>query len=623
MEGKETLDRVVSILINVKGDREAEQATDHVYDSAHKGNAQLRRDSKRSGEGVELFLRKWKHQLLLVGGALGALWGLARYSPVAASMVDMLGGALGYLATLILIQLLPGVLWLTDQIMKLADWFSKLPEPVKNAVAVLLALAGVWAALKATGIIDLAKNLLLPAANFFDPILKAWEKAMAAGGAMAALAWIAAFLAGLVLGNIIVDILEALGVLQWFDDLGRRLEAQYPQLFAVLKLLAWPFKMFFDIVHGLWENLKATIFGGEQTDIVSKLKETWGGIMGILKDAGVPAGFRELLGVLAGVPAAFALYKGLQIPKFFDSLKGLKNMGGCEDLTGCLDGLGGAGKKGSKAGRAAKGARGFMDSLYRRLPKQVPIGAEGSGWFAKSRNVLGGLGAGAGGIGTTVTSALSSGLAAITSGMASWSSALAAGGTAGAAAFLAAVAAGIVVGLVGVKVLVETGALDWIKGMGEAVNNMAPWFMDILKILFAPLGAIGAAAIDIVTGQFGRIPEDVGKVFDQAKEAGLRIWGGMIDSATAAWQSFANGLGDIVIGGLKNLPGGQWILDQVGAMLNQESSLPSFAAGGYVAQDGPAMLHAGDWIRSKYGDTTTDSTGRGVDHGGRGSGSGG
>jgi hypothetical protein len=563
MAGAGDLKKTVSIILNLKGGRETKRAADDVYASAHKGNEQLQRDSKRSAEGVELFLRKWKYELLLVGGALGGLWGLAKYSPVAASMIDMVGTALGYLATVILMPLLPYVMLLVLWIIQAAEAFDRLPQPIKDAVAALLGLFGLWKLLQFAGVIDLAKKLIPPVADkVLGPLLDGWEALAKEGGAKAALAWIAAFLGGLALGSLIVGLMDKLGITAAIDKMGRDLEAKHPVIFQALKVILFPFKMLDDI--------RRDIISGNWSKIPDDIGKTWETVKGILASWGVPKGAADVVAFLAGIPATFALYKGLQIPKLIEWMMGdYGKKPGLPDLAGW-----------------AKKIPGLGD-IYRGLPKKVPVGAEWMGGSAgKVANVLAGT-------------------------LEAWEASLAAGGAAGAGAFLAALGAGLVAGLAGVAVLVHTGALDWVRSMGQAVNDSAPWFMDILKVLFAPLGAIGAAAIDIVTGQFGRIPEDVASVFTQAYDAALDIWTRLTDAIKARWE----GAIGWVIEEIRKIPGGEALVSKA------SKALKSYATGGYVAQDGPAMLHAGDWIRSKYGDTTRDSTGRGVDHGG-GSGSG-
>lgn len=238
--GNAEVTKAVRILIALKGSKEVQQGIKETYETSEQGNEQLRRDAKRSGDDVELFHRKWKHQLLAVGSALGVLWGLAKTSPLAASMISMVGTALGYLATVILMPLLPLVLWLTIKIIELADWFSKLPDPIKIAVAALLGLAAVWALLKGLGLIDLAKKIVFDPAKWLwgkiASFLALWNATMAAGGLAGALAFVAAVAAGLGLAGVVIWAMLKSGIVDALSKLGGEFEKAHPIISDVLKV---------------------------------------------------------------------------------------------------------------------------------------------------------------------------------------------------------------------------------------------------------------------------------------------------------------------------------------------------------------------------------------------------
>jgi len=98
---------------------------------------------------------------------------------------------------------------------------------------------------------------------------------------------------------------------------------------------------------------------------------------------------------------------------------------------------------------------------------------------------------------------------------------LSAAGTAIAGSLTAAIGAGLVLGLAGVWVLLKTGVLDALAGLGDAISesDIGGPIMDALKVILAPIGSIGAAIIDIVKGDFADIPEDMAEPFNQAGDA--------------------------------------------------------------------------------------------------------
>lgn len=82
---------------------------------------------------------------------------------------------------------------------------------------------------------------------------------------------------------------------------------------------------------------------------------------------------------------------------------------------------------------------------------------------------------------------------------------------------------GILLGLAGVRGMVETGLLGDISRYGRLMEQKSPLISDAAKVLFAPIGMIGALAIDVATLQFARIPTSLNNVKGQAGEAAGRI----------------------------------------------------------------------------------------------------
>ncbi len=194
--------------------------------------------------------------------------------------------------------------------------------------------------------------------------------------------------------------------------------------------------------------------------------------------------------------------------------------------------------------------------------------------------------------------------------------AMAGGGAAAAAAWLAAVAAGLAIGLAGVAALVYSGALDWIAEIGRGFEEKHQWLWDILKQIFWPLGALGVAVIDLVTGRIDKIPEDVGGVLKDTYEAWERTWDRI--------RSLVGGVIQVIVDGIRDKIRG--VVDWIGS-LNPFASwkmpsfsmpsikLPFFASGGYVEQTGLAMLHRGEYVTSSFKAKTRDGSDRGTGKG--------
>jgi len=96
--------------------------------------------------------------------------------------------------------------------------------------------------------------------------------------------------------------------------------------------------------------------------------------------------------------------------------------------------------------------------------------------------------------------------------------------------FIAAFAAGIALGLVGVWVLMKTGILQGIADLGKWFGSVMPgWVTDVLKIIAAPIGSLGAGIISLVSGDFGKIFDNMMKPFTMASESLNRLTGGRIN----------------------------------------------------------------------------------------------
>ncbi len=79
--------KAVEILLKIKHHEEATKAIGKFHEVARKGYESLKQDTREAEAKVTGFLKKWKYELVLLGGALGGLWALAKYSPIAAVMI--------------------------------------------------------------------------------------------------------------------------------------------------------------------------------------------------------------------------------------------------------------------------------------------------------------------------------------------------------------------------------------------------------------------------------------------------------------------------------------------------------------------------------------------------------
>jgi len=131
-------------------------------------------------------------------------------------------------------------------------------------------------------------------------------------------------------------------------------------------------------------------------------------------------------------------------------------------------------------------------------------------------------------------------------------------------------AAGIALGLAGAWVLLETGVLDWLSGIGRMIeeSDLGNLIMDILQIVLAPVGSLGNLIIDIVSGNWdlsqivtdmaspfetainniesimGRIPGALGSAFSDITTAFSALGG----SVQQAFTSLFTGISDFIVG---------------------------------------------------------------------------
>lgn len=147
--------KFIQVLINMVGVEDATEQSEVFYKTHHDGMDQSKRDAEDASPKIEEFLKRWKYELMLVGGAVAGIYALVRYSSVAHTMTDILARSFGYLADVILITLLPVVMVLAGWIIAVAKAFQELPDWLKNvigwSIGTVIALEAISYALKILG----------------------------------------------------------------------------------------------------------------------------------------------------------------------------------------------------------------------------------------------------------------------------------------------------------------------------------------------------------------------------------------------------------------------------------------------------------------------------------------
>jgi len=284
------IERLVNILIELKGAEETERAIDEMYDSAKKGSRDAKTGAEEAEPKINLFLQRWKTQALTLAAALGGLWGLARYSSVASGLVNMLGASVGLLGDTLLVHLAEPAEWVSEKLMGLAEWFDGLPEPIQKLTAYVLGLGVAFKVLKALGLTNLFTSiagglLSLAGIDTSAGIIAGLETAMAGGGAAAAAAWLAAIGAGLALGLVGVGLLVYSGALDWVSDMGRAFEEKCPWAMDILKGIFGSFASFgvvaIDIVTGRIDKIPEDV-GKVMDEVYAAWGRTWDRIRSLI-----------------------------------------------------------------------------------------------------------------------------------------------------------------------------------------------------------------------------------------------------------------------------------------------------------------------------------------------------
>ena len=179
--------------------------------------------------------------------------------------------------------------------------------------------------------------------------------------------------------------------------------------------------------------------------------------------------------------------------------------------------------------------------------------------------------------------------ASITTALGGLGSTLAAAGTALAGSLVAAIGAGILLGLGGVWVLLKTGILDGISDIGRWIETspLGSVIMNALKVVLAPIGALGAGIIALVKGDLAGIGPAIMGPLNQAGDS-IR---GFVSSINGMFANFGSGFSGIVgtVQGLFSGIGGafQGMAGQIQGIFSQLMSalltLINSTAGGFYA----------------------------------------
>ncbi len=153
------------------------------------------------------------------------------------------------------------------------------------------------------------------------------------------------------------------------------------------------------------------------------------------------------------------------------------------------------------------------------------------------------------------------------------------------AGWLTSIGAGLALGFAGVWLLVNSGLSKLLADMGSWAEGAAPAVMNLLKILTAPIAMLGTIVIDLVTGQFSSIQNDLANIMLQTIEAAIEIVQGAISSIPFVGKGWAAQLDSS--------------LASIRAMRQSTLSgtyIPRAAEGGFVAETGLAVIHKGETV---------------------------
>jgi len=139
--------------------------------------------------------------------------------------------------------------------------------------------------------------------------------------------------------------------------------------------------------------------------------------------------------------------------------------------------------------------------------------------------------------------------------------------------------------------------------------------MDLLQVVFAPLGALGTIIVDAITGNLDQIPGDLetigNEVLDSLQDLSdsiLSIFG----TSTQGIVAYFLGIPDAVISGLSGAASavGSWLSDNIpfADQILGSLSATHYPSGGYVGASGLAWVEEGEYIQNRYQGRTTTGT---------------
>ena len=111
---QDKIEKLVTILIKAEGVEETIDKIDEFGDKVGETTEAAAAEADAAEPKIQTFLQRWRTQLALVAGAIGAIWGLSKYSQVASSSMNAFGSILGMIADTILITMLPELVGLMD-----------------------------------------------------------------------------------------------------------------------------------------------------------------------------------------------------------------------------------------------------------------------------------------------------------------------------------------------------------------------------------------------------------------------------------------------------------------------------------------------------------------------------
>lgn len=269
-------------------------------------------NSETSGTGtkVEQFLGRYKYSLLLIGGAIGALFGFMKYSTTFGTTMDLIGTAIGYIGDVLLWPVMPLVMMFVDYLIGVGDWLAQLPDGVRLLITSLILLGGAFLVIRRLAGADLFLGVLESIRNLVARLLAAVPLVTSAG-ALTAAGWIAGIIGGLLIGFAAVYAMIQTGTLNSIGQAGESFRKSSPGLAAAITAWLGPIGLIaipiIDLLSGQIDKIP------HHMDLAAKIiSESWKVLaLSVLKSVNDMAiGLQGFIGSIGELMQKNALTKG-------------------------------------------------------------------------------------------------------------------------------------------------------------------------------------------------------------------------------------------------------------------------------------------------------------------------